>query len=343
MRKRRFLVPPLFDSGTYHVISRVNDRQMKFGPEEKTYMIGLLRRYAEFSGIRVLTFCVMGNHFHWLLEVPRRPADAESITDEALVTRVRKCQGKAAAHLLQHDLAAHLQAGETTRHTQLRARWLARMWNLSSLVQSVKQRFSVWFNQRHQRRGTLWEERFKSTILLGPQAIATCAAYIDLNPVRAKLVEDPKDYPHSGYGMAEAGDRAARQGLHRALVDQPGALIPSEGLDPLAWYRRWIYNQGITRGSEPDPATSEPRPIQAGFSQEQATAEIEKLQPLPPASALMERVRYFSDGLVLGTRETVSQIYEATRHYFGTKRDTGPRKMRGAPWGPLRSIRDLKP
>ena len=60
--------------------------------------------------------------------------------------------------------------------------------------------------RRHGRKGTLWEDRFRSVLVEGAGlALATMAAYIDLNPVRAGMVEDPKDYRWSGYGAAMAG------------------------------------------------------------------------------------------------------------------------------------------
>jgi hypothetical protein len=55
------------------------------------------------------------------------------------------------------------------------------------------------YNRRHGRYGAFWAERFKSLLLEGGQAVATVAAYIDLNPVRAALCADPKDYPYCGY------------------------------------------------------------------------------------------------------------------------------------------------
>jgi hypothetical protein len=82
------------------------------------------------------------------------------------------------------------------------------------------QRFTCWFNRERGRRGTLWESRFRSVIVEDGLAARTMAAYIDLNPVRAGMVEDPADYRWSSYGEAVGGGRgaaAARRGLVRAL------------------------------------------------------------------------------------------------------------------------------
>ena len=67
----------------YHCISRVVDRRMVLGDHEKEHFVTLLRAYEAFCQVRVLTFCVMGNHFHILVEVPARPATDP--TDEQLL------------------------------------------------------------------------------------------------------------------------------------------------------------------------------------------------------------------------------------------------------------------
>lgn len=80
------------------------------------------------------------------------------------------------------------------------------MVDVSELVKTVKQRFSMGYNHKEGRRGTLWEERFKSVIVEDSRlALQAMGAYIDLNPARAGIVDDPKDYCWSGYGEALAG------------------------------------------------------------------------------------------------------------------------------------------
>ncbi|MCX6873462.1 MAG: hypothetical protein NTW21_06590 [Verrucomicrobia bacterium] len=66
-------------------------------------------------------------------------------------------------------------------------------------------RFSRWLNTKHERTGAWWESRFKSVLVEDGVASRTVAAYIDLNPVRAGMVEDPADYRWSSYGEAMGG------------------------------------------------------------------------------------------------------------------------------------------
>jgi putative transposase len=175
--------------------------------------------------------------------------------------------------------------------------------------------------------------------------VAACAAYIDLNPVRAGLVDDPADYRWSGYGAAVAGSRDAREGLVFALTRLRGPLIPAKtsGAKALEWYRQWIYLRGATRGVQPNPDRSgESQAIKPGFSREQVKEVQEQEGKLPAVELLHKRVRYFSDGLVIGSKALVQEAFEATKQYFSVKRKDGPRKMKGGDWGDLRSMRDLR-
>ena len=89
-------------------------------------------------------------------------------------------------------VARWVSAGDTGSPERLRYRLWAQVNDLSAFMKLLKQRFSQWFNRTHQRTGTLWEERFRSVLIEGTgPALATVAAYIDLNPVRAGLVHDP--------------------------------------------------------------------------------------------------------------------------------------------------------
>ncbi len=63
------------DSAIYHCISRVVNREMVLHSAEKEEFVRLMRLYERFCGVRILTFCVMSNHFHLLVEVSPRPVD----------------------------------------------------------------------------------------------------------------------------------------------------------------------------------------------------------------------------------------------------------------------------
>ena len=73
MRHTRLKVPPDRPVGFYHCISRCVEGRFVFGDVESEHFLKLMREFEEFCEVRVLTFCLMSNHFHILLEVPKRP------------------------------------------------------------------------------------------------------------------------------------------------------------------------------------------------------------------------------------------------------------------------------
>jgi len=68
------------------------------------------------------------------------------------------------------------------------------------MMQAVGRRYVRLYNQKRARTGTLWEGRYKSTIIQAERYLLACMVYIDLNPVRAGLVADPRSYPWSSHG-----------------------------------------------------------------------------------------------------------------------------------------------
>lgn len=68
---------------------------------------------------------------------------------------------------------------------------------VGSMMQRLGRRYVRWFNDRHQRSGTLWEGRYRSTVLAPAAYLLACYAYVELNPLRAGLVSDPALYPWS--------------------------------------------------------------------------------------------------------------------------------------------------
>jgi putative transposase len=70
---------------------------------------------------------------------------------------------------------------------------------IPQMMQAVGRRYVRRFNQRQVRSGTLWEGRYRSTLIQTERYLLACMAYIHLNPVRAGLVAEPGDYPWSSH------------------------------------------------------------------------------------------------------------------------------------------------
>ena len=70
---------------------------------------------------------------------------------------------------------------------------------IPQMMQAVGRRYVRTYNLRHARTGTLWEGRYKSTLIQAERYLLACMVYIDLNPVRAGMVAEPANYPWSSY------------------------------------------------------------------------------------------------------------------------------------------------
>lgn len=352
MRRARWLAPwrnSRVKPTIYHCISRVVERRFAFGAEERERFRIFMRMQERFSGCRVLSYCIMSNHFHLLLEVP--PMPEEGISDEDLVTRIAVTSSPAEVAEVIRQLDAAKQAADDDWLASIRTRYTRRMHNLSEFMKALLIRFTRWFNRKHARTGTLWEERFKSVIVESGLAARTIAAYIDLNPVRAGMVEDPAAYHWSSYGEALGGGargngKRAREGLVRACLMDSGA-----GFDAALWneasavHRRFMgLALARTNGRQPTPCRDRVSGEDHHSRLEPPHARISP--PAPGMAAMLRyRIRYFSDGAVIGSRSFVNEAFAAARERFTAGRKDGARKLRGsgAPAaGLLWSIRDLR-
>jgi len=107
---------------------------------------------------------------------------------------------------------------------------------------------------------------------------------------------------------------------------------------PIGYKKLFLYNEG--RDIAPNPETGQPG--RKGFSPEKIE-EVEQAEgAMPIAEVLRHKIRYFSDGVVLGSADFVNRTFERERHRFGPKRKDGARKMRGADFGALRVLRALR-
>jgi hypothetical protein len=216
------------------------------------------------------------------------------------------------------------------------------MWDISAFMKVLKQRFTQWFNGRHARRGTLWEDRFRSVLVEGRgQALRAMAAYIDLNPVRAKICDDPKDYRWCGYAEAVAGGKGAREavGFLTSLNPHGGTRPETAGeLKPTEALRRWrCHLFGIPESDARQAEEAAKGKMAAVYRdripREKALEVLARGGKLSQADYLRCKVRYFSDGAVIGGEAFVEEMFAAFRDRFGPRRKDGARPMRGLAGG----------
>ena len=321
MRQTRIKVEG--ESSVYHCMTKIVGGDFLLeGEREKEVLRKQIWKVSAFCGVEVLTYCIMSNHFHILVRTPDA-SDVLELTDQAILRRAKCIYSP---EKVEYFESRFKEGGDVRK--RFRDNLLSRMGDVSLFMKELKQRFSIWYNKSHCRSGTLWGERFKSVLVQDdPFALMTVAAYIDLNPVRAGVVTDPGEYRFCGYGEAMGGERMARRGISRlsGRSESWGRAVER--------YRVVVFGKGYARDAREDG-----RAVDA----EKTKQVLNTGGKVDRAEALRCRVRYFSDGAVLGSKEFVQGYFEKNRDRFGAKRRDGPRRLRGSDWGELTCIRDLR-
>ena len=326
MNSSRLTLPS--EATIYHVVTRTSRGEFLFGDLEKERMRRMLWQMAEVCGVEVLTYAVMSNHLHVVVRVPAKDEADTAVSNEEVLRRYGVWFGASVLAEARKGLRGASEEG----WAEFRGKYLPMMHDLSWFMRLLKQRFSRWFNAYHKTFGTLWAERFTSVVIEGGgEALLAVCAYVDLNPVRAKIVEDPKEYRWSGYGEAVGGRSAPRQGLEKVTGEKRGDWRAVQ-----ARYRLCLYAVGTVvkmKGGRTQGAI--------------ANAAAEKVWreqgEMGWAVALRDRVGYFSRGGVLGTKGFVDRVFSMKREQFPETRSSGARRMRGdVDWGKMRSLRDLR-
>ncbi len=304
MKRKRLILKG--ERAYYHLLSRTVNGEKLFGTREKEVLRKMMWQVAEFSGIEILTYAIMDNHFHILAEVPEKG----EVSDRILLERYRILYPKPtawnpmSAEMLEHHLKENTHEGKT-----LRRRLTARMHDVPWMMKTLKQRFALWYNRKNDRFGHLWSGPFKSLLVEAETgSLSTVAAYIDLNAVRAGIVDDPKDYSYCGYAEALAGKSRAQYGLLR--IEKT-----------LAHYRQRLFGAGAY-----------PEEGKAFIEPEKARQVIEEQKgELPLHELLRQRLKFLSEGTVFGSPSFVSNALR-TLESPKSRCNRGSRLLRAGAW-----------
>lgn len=289
------------------------------GNLEKEMYLSVMWRVAEFLSIDICDYCVMDTHAHKMIFAPGKV----ELTDEELLERLRKYKGEKNQEVRTFEKAMEFKGPMLDT---LREKFMRRMGNISEFKKSHKQIFTRWYNERHKRIGTLWAERYKSLIAEDIKPVRLdLAAYIDLNPVRAEIVEDPKDYRFCGYAAAVAGDQRCQHGIMRVLGSDDWTSASAE-------YRLIIIQDGNKK-----------RPGKRGsIGRELLLKTLQENGVLPNKDLLHLRIAYFTDGFALGTQPFVKKVFDRHRSHFGKKRKQAAFPLHGFGDSSLRVMRQLR-
>ena len=325
MKRKRIVVQNR--DGVYHLMSRCCLGEHLLEDGEKDMFIGMMRRQAAFCGVDILAYSIMSNHFHILARVRHEKPQ----TDGELLSRYRAFHEgcRISPYSITPDgLEKMLERNdEIAQHA--RDALLARMGDVSVFMRELKQRFTIWYNHQNGNRGTLWMERFKSLVVEPSlQAMATVAAYIDLNAVRAEQVDDPADYRFCSYAAAMGGKASAMAGYCLIYGGRPFS-------ETIAAYRLCLFG----KGAKPKGELDKDRGV---IPLEKLDAVIRSGGKVEVSELLRRRVRYFSDGMAIGSKRFLKGLYDEHRECFPESRKARFASMKGADWGELQVVRDLK-
>ena len=190
--------------------------------------------------------------------------------------------------------------------------------SLSEFMREIKVNFARFYNRRHHRRGYFWGDRFKSVIVENGETLINCLAYIDLNPVRARLVELPEQYRWNSLGY------------HVQTNNQDNFLSTDFGLkefnvkdikERIKRYRRYVYEAGSL--NQPEEGNVKVIADKALEKERSRGFELSK------SDRFRYRTRYFTDSGIIGSKEFVSANYQRFKTLFLSKHEKKPKPITG--------------
>ena len=285
MRKARTLAE---HTGFYHVILKATGPQYLFREDaDKQAFQDILERSARFSGVGVLAFALLDNHFHLLVRVPERGP----VPEDEFRRRIEALYGRDRAARLFDRWDRWARKGHEAEVALERDRLLRRMHDLGQFMKTLKEWHSRQYREAHGWEGTLWRGRYKSVLVCESFGLfRLLALYIAMNPVRAGIVKQGTDSRWTSYGQSKTAGSFGWH-CHVALLRELARLAGSpEGTDSLAEaFDGWM-------------AKAE------AVSREAVRGKIDRGESLSPMEMLVCRVHAFGNGLVIGDRKDLESV-----------------------------------
>ncbi len=297
--------------GWYHVTAKVNDYVGHYAlehPECQEKLIDVMSHYASAYYCKVAAFCVMGNHWHLVIhfDAPRE------LSREELAERLLRLFPK---------------RGRAIAKTYTEKDWCRlseRLFDLSEFMRNVQAVFALWYNETYVRSGSLWQDRFRSTLLGDEEALLDCMLYVDLNPVRAGITTRPESHKACSLHYREKGPT-------QHLMPLQDLLGEATELEALRNYRARAYH----RGNIPT------REGQARIPDK--ILQDEEKRGFRMRGTFLSRMRHLTDGLVLGTADFIREYLLRLKEQGRYHRRVNPVQHLGGKHHTLREQRGLAP
>ncbi|MEP4544649.1 MAG: hypothetical protein ABJ000_00620 [Saccharospirillum sp.] len=178
---------------------------------------------AEVYALDICAYAVMSNHYHIVLHINSEKAKAW--TERQVIERWHRLYSG-------NFLTQQYMAGKDLYEEQLKAiaelatEWRERLMSISWFMRALNEDIARQANAEDGCTGRFWEARFKSQALLDEKALATCLAYVDLNPIRAQIADTPES---SEFTSAKKRIATAQKAPESLEPHQPKSLFPFVG------------------------------------------------------------------------------------------------------------------
>ncbi|WP_237057155.1 transposase [Microbulbifer sediminum] len=225
-RPRKTLICPE-TTPYYHCVSRCVRRAFLCGRDDRTgqcfehrrqWIEDRLLSLSRIFALEICAYAVMSNHYHVVLYV-NSPQAVDWELHEVVERWHQLFKGSSLSQRFVRGDA--LGAAELARLAEVAESWRARLTDISWFMRYLNESIAREANREDRCTGRFWEGRFKSQALLDERALAACMAYVDLNPIRARMAETPEA---SDYTSVQRRIGAVREGGH-----QPERLFPFAG------------------------------------------------------------------------------------------------------------------
>lgn len=230
MTRARATLVSLSDTPWYHVVCRCVRRAFLCGDDALTgknhdhrraWIVDRVKQLAGVFAIDVAAYAVMSNHYHLVLRVDAGRAKNWS-NEEVLRRWTQLFDGPKLVQARLSEAADGLDDASLARVDEWAETYRARLMDISWFMRVLNETIARQANAEDKVTGRFWEGRFKSQALLDEQAILTAMAYVDLNPIRAKMAETPEASDHTSVAERMAALRpAAKATARRASAASP--------------------------------------------------------------------------------------------------------------------------
>jgi REP element-mobilizing transposase RayT len=213
----------------YHCVSRCVRRAFLCGEDKfsgksfehrRQWIEDRLLELAEAFAINIAAYAVMSNHYHVVLHINREMAQQWSAA-EVIDHWHRLFKGSLLSQ--RYACGENLSRAERDALTEQVNEWRERLMTISWFMRCANEPIAREANHEDNATGRFWEGRFKSQALLDEKALLACMAYVDLNPIRAKMAKTPEQSDHTSIQQRIN----TQQPGHRD--QQPEALLPFVG------------------------------------------------------------------------------------------------------------------